>query len=379
MSKRIVVLGGGSGGTMVANRLARELDQQIRAGEVELLQIANMEKHIYQPGYIFITFNERKPEHFVRQQKRLVHRNIKLVFDNITKIDPDKNLLISAEHEYTYDYLVISTGSVPNFNSVPGLAEASHNFYTMDGAIRLRDALDKFEKGKVLITVDVPHKCPAAPVEITLMLEDYFRKKGIREQVEIEYAYPVERVHLLPTTAVWIQDQFDKRDIHYVTSFKMAKVDPEKQIVHGKDGSEHPYDLLISIPSHTGAQVILDSQLGDNNGFIPTDRYTLKMEGYDNVYVVGDATNLPISKAGSTAHYESETVVPNIVSRIEGRPESKRYNGKVACFLESGMDASSIINFDYNNPPYPLPPSELLHWFKAVYNEVYWLNARGIM
>lgn len=379
MTKRIVVLGGGSGGTMVANRLGRQLNDEIKNGDVEVVLVSNTETHIYQPGYIFIALNEKEPEHFMRKEKRLVHRNVNLVYDDITKIDADNNKLVSAKASYPYDYLIISTGANPDFNSLPGLAEGSHNFYTLDGAERLRDDLAKFEKGRILLTVDVPHKCPAAPLEITLMLDDYFRKKGLRDQVAIKYTYPINRIHSLENVAKWAQPEFEKRNIESETFFNLEEVDPKRKVAITMDGEEHPYDILISIPAHTGAKVVIDSGLGDEDGFIPTDRYTLKMEGRDNVYVIGDATNLPISKAGSTAHYQTETVVPNIINRIKGRPESARYSGKVACFLENSMEDASMITFDYQNPPEPATTSDLLHWFKSVYNELYWLNARGIL
>ncbi len=379
MVKRIVVLGGGSGGTMTANRLGRQLGQEIKNGEVEVVLIANTDTHIYQPGYLFIAMNEKEPEHFIRKENRLVHRNVKLVFDDIVKIDKDQNVLHSAKQKYPYDYLVVSTGSHPDFNSVPGLKEGSDNFYTLDGAIKLRDKLANMTEGRILLTVDVPHKCPAAPLEIILMLDDYFRKKGVRDKVELKYTYPINRIHSLQPVADWAQPQFEKRNILSETFFNLEAVDPERKVAITMDGEEHPFDILISIPAHTGAPVIIDSRLGDEDGFIPTDRYSLKMEESDNVYVVGDATNLPISKAGSTAHYQTEVVVPNIINRIKGRPETARYSGKVACFLENSLEDASMITFDYNNPPAPATTSDLLHWFKSVYNELYWLNARGIL
>lgn len=379
MAKRIVVLGGGSGGTMVANRLGRQLNREIKNGEVEVVLISNTEKHIYQPGYLFITFNEREPEHFMREQKNLVHRNVTLVFDDVVTIDKEKNVIKSDKQSYPYDYLVISTGSHPDFESLPGLKEGSHNFYTLDGAEKLRDALAEMTEGKILLTVDVPHKCPAAPLEIILMLDDYFRRRGLRDKVEIKYTYPINRIHSLQPVADWGQPEFDKRNILSETFFNLEEVDPKRKMAITMDGEEHPFDILISIPSHTGAKVIIDSGLGDEDGFIPVNRHSLKMEGSENVYVVGDATNLPISKAGSTAHYQSETLVPNIISRIKGRPETAHYNGKVACFLENSLEDASMITFDYNNPPKPATTSDLLHWFKSVYNELYWLNARGIL
>ncbi|MGG3561077.1 FAD/NAD(P)-binding oxidoreductase [Neobacillus rhizosphaerae] len=379
MKKRVVVIGGGSGGMMVANRLARQLGDKVRNGEVEITLISNTEKHIYQPGYMFIAFNEKAPEHFIRKQETLAHRTVQVVYDEVTKIDPEKQKVVSAKYQYLYDYLVIATGSHPDLDSVQGLREGSQNFYTLDGAIKLRDTLAQMEEGKILITVDVPHKCPAAPLEMALMLDDYFRKRGNRDKIEIKYTYPIGRIHSLQPVADWACPTFEKRNILSETFFNLEEVDPKRKVAITMDGTEHSYDLLLSIPAHTGAKVILDSKLGDESGFIPTDRYTLKMIGSDNIYVIGDATNLPISKAGSTAHYQSEVMVTNIANRINGLPETARYNGKVACFLENSLEDASMITFDYQNPPSPAATSDLLHWFKSVYNELYWLNARGIL
>ncbi|WP_442598276.1 NAD(P)/FAD-dependent oxidoreductase [Neobacillus sp. D3-1R] len=377
--KKIVVLGGGSAGTMVANKLARQLGEQIKKREVEITLISNTDKHIYQPGYLFIAFNEKPSEHFIRKQDSLVHRHVNLVYDDIEKISPEKKMVASNKVQYPYDYLVIATGSHPDFDSVPGLKEGTHNFYTLEGAERLREDLAKIDKGKIMITIDVPHKCPAAPLELALMLDDYFRKQGKRKDIEIKYAYPIGRIHSLVPVAEWALPEFEKRDIKYETFFNLEEVDPNRKVAITMDGQEHEYDMLITIPAHTGAKAVIDSGIGDESGFIPTNRTSLKMIGQDDIYVIGDATNLPISKAGSTAHYQSESLVANIISRISGRPETAVYIGKVACFLENSLDDASMITFDYQNPPQPATTSELLHWFKAVYNELYWLNAKGIL
>lgn len=379
LKKRVIVLGGGSGGSIVANKLARQLNQEISYDEVEILQITNSPKHIYQPGYLFIAVNEKAPDHFIRKQSTIAHRNVQLIEDEITKIDVENKMLKSNTHQYNYDYLVISTGAYPDFDSLPGLKEAASNFYTLEGAINLRDKLASFEKGTILITIDVPHKCPAAPLELVLMLDDYFRKRGNRKDVILKYTYPIGRVHSLQPLADWALPQFEERDIQYETYFNLEEVKPKEKLAVTMDGEEHPFDLLISIPAHKGADVVIQSNLGDESGFIETDRYTLKMVGQDDVYVIGDATNLPISKAGSAAHYQSEVLVKNLVNRLRGLPDTARYNGKVACFLESSLEEASMITFDYQTPPDPAKPSDFIHWFKGVYNELYWLNAKGIM
>lgn len=379
MAKRIAILGGGTAGTTLANRLARKLSHEIRKGDAEVFLISNTDRHIYQPGYLFVAFNEKPLDHFIRPQQSLVHRLVTMVYDEVEKIDVEKKVLLSKRNRYSYDYLVIATGSYPDFDAVPGMKDVTYNFYTPEGAEKLRDRLATFEGGKIMIVIDVPHKCPAAPLEVTLMLDDYFRRRNMRDRVEILYTYPIGRIHSLQPIADWAMPEFEKRNIQYETYFNMESIDPEKKTVHTMDGAEHPFDLLISIPAHKGAPVILNSGLGDETGFIPTDRFTLKMIGQEDVYVIGDATNLPISKAGSTAHYESETLTHNLISRIRGLPETKRYDGRVACFLENSLGDASFILFDYNHPPKPAETSELIHWFKAMYNELYWLTARGFM
>lgn len=380
MGKQVVILGGGVGGTMVANHLARTIPGEIRGGDVKVTLLSNDENHVYQPGFLFVAFNEGRMGQFKRKEKTLLSPGVDLVIDNIVKIDKDNRRLFGEKGTvYEYDFLVIATGSYPDFDSVPGLAGDSHNFYTEEGALKLREAIANFREGKIVVTIDVPHKCPAAPLEMTFMLDDYFRIRGLRDQVEITYTYPINRVHALQPIADWALTEFENRGIRYETFFNLSEVDPQKKLAIGMEGTELPYDLLISIPAHRGARVIRDSGLGDEQGFIPTDRHSLKMIGDDFIYVLGDATNLPISKAGSTAHYQTDAVVRNLISELHGLPPTSHYDGKVFCFVESKMNEASYVEFSYNHPPLPAKPSEMLHWFKLAYNEMYWLSARGLL
>ncbi len=379
MAKQIVILGGGTGGTMAANHLAKGLNREIKKGEVKITMVTNEEEHIYQPGWLFVAFGLQHPEHYIKKQKALLHPNVNLVIADATKIDKDKKVLSTTKGDFSYDYLVIGTGSVPRFDLVPGLPEAGHDFYTAEGALKLREAITNFKGGKVLITMGMPHKCPVAPVEIYLMMHEFFEKKGIRDKVEMVYTYPLETVHSAVKVAQWFKPELEKRDIRYVTEFVPAKVDPSKKVLYSKDGKEESFDLLISIPPHRGAKVIFDSGLGNEQGWIPVDPYTLKATADNYIYVIGDATALTISKAGSTAHYESEYVAKNLEQELHGLTPTNFYDGKVFCFIEAGLEHGTYINMDYNNPPNPVPASAMIHWFKHAFNEMYWMTARGLL
>lgn len=379
MSKRIVIVGGGVAGTIVANRLARSMVKDLYEGRVEIVLLTDTAEHNYQPGFLFVAFNQGSVEQFQREQKYLLHPRINLVIDEAKIIDIKGHKVVTEKRSLDYDFLVIATGSYPDMHSVPGLAEAGHTFYTLEGAIKLREAMLNFQGGTLLLTIDVPHKCPVAPLEFIFMADDFYRERGIRDKVKLKYTYPIGRVHSMEVIADWAAQEFHRRGIEYEVFFNLERVDPEKKIAFNMDGTEHPFDLLVSVPAHRGAQVISASGLGDEDGFIPTDRHTLQMKGQDNIYVVGDATNLPVSKAGSTGHYEAEVVVKNIISQYKGIPVSHRYDGKAFCFIETGLKEATYITFDYHQPPQVMPPSQMLHWFKLSYNEIYWLAARGLL
>ncbi len=379
MAKKIVILGGGVAGTIVANQLARKIPGELRAREVSITQIGNTDTHTYQPGWLYIPFDLSRPEDLKRPQRSLLDPSITFVQDTIAKIDVKGQKLTSKEgKEISYDILVIATGSVPRPDLTPGLVEAGHWFHTEEGAIKLRDALRTFTGGRIVISMGVPHKCPVAPVEVTLMLDEYLRKRGLREKTEITYTYPVGAVHTIPAVAKWGAQVFEERGIKYEVFFNMKEVDAKNKIVHSMEGGQFPFDLLITIPQHRGAQVILDSALGEG-GWIPTNKETLQMEGTENVFVVGDTTNLPVSKAGSTAHFSADVLVENVVDLLSGQKPSHKYDGKVFCFIETGRNQASYISFNYTTPPNPPTPTTMVHWLKISYNKMYWLTSRGIL
>ncbi len=380
MSKSVVIVGGGTGGTMVANHLARTLREEINHGEVNVTQVTAAADHVYQPAFLFVAINHARIKDYTRPQKSLLVPEINLLVDPAAKIDPSTNTVTTASGKsLLYDILVIATGSYPDFTTVPGLAEAADNFYTADGAEKLRDKLINFTGGSIVLTVDVPHKCPVAPLEITFLLDDLYRGVGIRDKVNLTYTYPIGRLHSLEPVANWAAPEFEARGINSETFFNIESVDPQKKVINTLEGSQVPFDILISIPAHRGAQVVRESGLGDEDGFIPTNRYTLKADDHSNIYVVGDATNLPISKAGSTAHYEADVVAENVIAELGGLAPNYFYDGKVFCFVEAGLDKATYIVFSYTKPPAPTRPTEMIHWFKLAFNEMYWLSARGLL
>ncbi len=376
---RILIVGGGTGGTIIANNLARRLAPEITAGTSRITMLSASDQHMYQPGLLYVAFGQMMPDELYRKQKSLLETSIIFHVDPVEKFDLENNQVTTKSGKvHKYDTLVIATGSRIMPRKIPGLDEGSETFYTEAGAVSMFKALREFEGGKVAIVVGVPHKCPIAPVEITFALHDYFKKRGIRDKVEIKYHYPINRIHSIENVATWAKPEFDRMGIEYETLFNVEEVDAENKIVKSMEGSEYNYDLLISIPEHHGMEVIEQNELG-KDGWIPTDRYQLTMEGHDNVYVVGDTTNLPVSKTGSAAHFEAEVIAENIASIVKIGVPVNEYDGKVYCFIEAGHDKATYANFNYQNPPELKPANKSMHWFKMSYNQMYWTSVRGLL
>ncbi len=379
MSNRILIVGGGLAGTIIANGLCRQLAPQLRDGSVQITMIGASDTHMYQPGLLYVPFGRIRESELFRSQRKVLDRRVPYHVDPATRIDVESNLVTTQSGKtFDYDYLVIATGSRIRPDSIPGMAEGAHWFYDLDGARKMRDALNAFEGGKIVVNVNAPHKCPVAPVEITFMLYDWLKAQGLWDKTEITYTYPIGRLHALEPVATWTKPEFDRVGIKYETFFNCKEVDPAGKTITSEEGVTLPYDLLVTIPPHNGAEVITDSDLGAG-GWVPTERESLLREGSTNVFVVGDTTNIPISKAGSTAHFEADTIVDNLASLITEGRWARKYDGKVFCFVETGMDRGTYVWFNYTTPPNPGPPSQMIHWFKLAYNRLYWLSARGLL
>ena len=376
MTEEIVILGGGTGGAVLANDLADRLATEIDAGDVRVTLVNDSEDHVYKPVWLYVPFGKREPADGRRPLRDLVDDRVEIVVDRVTELDTDAQRLRYRDGggPRRYDQFVLATGSTLAPAEIPGLAEGAHDYYSEDGALALREELLSFTEGHlVLSVVGSPHMCPAAPLEFVFMADDW-----LREDVDITYTYPIQRVHGNPHIAEWAQPLLDDRDIAVETFFNAEEVDPEAGVVTSMEGTDLDYDLLVAIPPHRGVDLVEAAGLGER-GWVSVDKHTLEAEHAENVYAIGDTADTGVPKAGSVAHYEAGVVAERIASTVRGYPATATYNGKTICFLETGMDSASYVHFDYETPPSPATPSKQLHWAKLAYNESYWLTARGLL
>ena len=388
--QRIVVLGGGVGGTIVANTIARTLSPD----EAAITVVDATGQHVYMPGWLYLPFNGSEGLELSRPERGLLSRHITLAVGQVTQIDPI-NRAITVTHAPSvptipglggashatlpYDYLVVATGARLAPDDLPGLAEHPgewHDFYSLEGALRLRAALHGFTGGRIVIGIGgIPYRCPPAPLEFAFLLDDWLRHRGLRDKTEIHYTYPLNRVFTIESVAEMVTPYLDERDIRYSVFFNAETVDAERKVLTSLEGEELAYDLLVMVPPHRGARVIETSGLGDAQGWLPTHRDTLEVKGHERIYALGDATDLPISKSGSAAHFEAKALASRLIASVRGEdpdPKHAMYDGEVMCFLETGRGQATQLVFDYEHPPHPPRPSRFYHMEKHLFNRAYW-------
>lgn len=369
MPANVVVLGGGVGGTLTANLLAKQLGRDVHVTVVDPTGM-----HTYQPGFLYAALGKANGRWLSRDERTLLRGEVELAVEAATEVAADHGLVRLA-HGGTlpFDYLVLATGARLVPEQIPGLVEGAQEFYSLDGALRLRERLRTFHGGRVLVGVaGIPYKCPPAPVEFALMLDRYLRDRGVRERSEVTLLSPLNRAFTIESASKLVQPIMDRRDIGLETFFNVESVDPSAGTVASLEGDKAAYDLLILVPPHRGQAVIEASGLGDAGGWVPTDRFTLAHRDHDRIFALGDATDLPISKSGSTAHFEAPVVASRIASLVRGTAPKANYGGRVMCFLETGDGRATALRFDYEHPPTPPAPSRFWHLAKWAFNRLYW-------
>jgi sulfide:quinone oxidoreductase len=386
--RRLVVLGAGTAGTMAVNKLRRRLDRR----QWEITVVDQDDTHLYQPGLLFVPFGRFRPDELRKPRRRFVPDGVDLVIGEIDRVDAAGNTVHLADgREIGYDYLVIATGVSPRPDQTPGLLGAEwrrsvFDFYTLDGATALAEALRNFDGGRLVVHVtDMPIKCPVAPLEFAFLADAYFRERGIRDRVELVYATPLPGAFTKPIASAALGSMLDERGISVEPDFLVERLDNDTRTLVSYDEREIPFDLLVTVPLNMGAEFVARSGLGDELNCVPVDKHTMRSRAYDNIFALGDAGNIPTSKAGSVAHFSVEVFTENFLAHVDGRPMTASFDGHANCFVESGGGKGLLIDFNYDTEPltgtYPLPvvgPFPLLresarnHWGKLAFRWMYW-------
>jgi sulfide:quinone oxidoreductase len=386
--KRLLVLGAGTAGTMVVNRLHRLLDR----GEWQITVVDQDETHYYQPGFLFIPFGVYHKQDVIKRKQDFLPRSVTLIQQAIELIDADQNRVQLADgRTLSYDFLVIATGAQTRPDQTPGLQDGEwyksiYDFYTIDGSLALARQLASWQGGRLVVNVvDNPIKCPVAPLEFLMLADWYFHEKGMRDRVELIYATPLSGAFTKPIAAKKLGYLLEEKGIQVVPDFLIERVEPTDKKIVAYDETAVAYDLLVSVPLNMGNEAIARSGLGDELNYISVDKHTFVSPKHPNIFVLGDAAAVPTSKAGSVAHFAVDCFAENFVRYVQGLEMQVAFDGHANCFIESGFGKGLLIDFNYDTEPlpgrYPLPgvgpftlleESEANHWGKLMFRWMYW-------
>ncbi|MDP3970132.1 MAG: FAD-dependent oxidoreductase [bacterium] len=386
--KKIVILGAGTAGTIMANKLAKKIDRN----NWSITLIDKHETHYYQPGFLFIPFGIYSKKDVIKPKKSFVPSGVEYIQKSVNIINPESNEIELADNQkISYDILIIATGSQIVPDEIEGLKGVGwqknvFDFYTIEGTISLGEKLKTWEGGKLVVHLaEMPIKCPVAPLEFTFLSDWFFTKKGMRDKVDISFVTPLSGAFTKEQASKKLGNLLQEKNINLVPDFAVEKVDEEKNVIYSYDDKQVEYDLLVSIPTNMGDAIIERSGLGDELRFVPTDPQTLQSLKHKNIFVVGDAAALKSSKAGSVAHFQAEILEHNIMHFINNEPLQEKFDGHANCFIESGHGKAFLIDFNYDTEPvagtFPVPvlgPFSLLkesrinHWGKLAFRWMYW-------
>jgi sulfide:quinone oxidoreductase len=386
--KRLLILGAGTAGTMMVNKMYKLLDRD----EWQITIVDQFRTHYYQPGFLFIPFGIYNKQDVIKPKHDFFPPGVQVIYQQIDRIEGEKNeVYLENGQKLPYDFLVIATGTQTRPEETPGLKEKLwykdiFDFYTIEGAVALQRKFREWEGGELVMCIsELPYKCPVAPIEFVCLAEAFFTEHGMRDKVNITYVTPMPGAFTKPVATKMLSELLEEKNIKVVPDFYLERVDNEHKKLISYDEQEIPFDLLTIVPVNMGSEMIARSGLGDDLNFVPTDKHTLQSERFENVFVLGDASNIPTSKAGSVAHFAAEILVENLMAKIEGRPMTAKFDGHANCYIETGYGKGALIDFNYDTEPlpgtFPLPgigPFGLLkntkinHYGKILFRWIYW-------
>ncbi len=385
--KNLVILGAGTSGTMMANHLISKLSKK----DWKITIVDQFKTHYYQPGFLFLPFDTYTEDQVKKVGKKFIPKGVNYIQKKIDKILSEDNKVVLEDETLDYDLLIIATGSKIAPEETEGLLgplwkKDIFDFYTFEGALALRNKFREWEGGKLVVHLtEMPIKCPVAPLEFAFLADSFFTKNGMRDKVEITYVTPLSGAFTKPTCSKSLSYLLSEKGIHMESDFAIERVDNETKEIVDYGESKIPFDLLVTVPTNMGDALIERSGLGDDLNFVPTHKHTLQSVAHENIFVIGDATNVPASKAGSVAHFQAETLTDNILLYIQGYKLKEEFDGHANCFIETGHNKALLIDFNYNTEPvhgtFPfakIGPLKLLkesifnHWGKLAFRWIYW-------
>lgn len=386
--KNLVILGAGTGGTMMANHLHHHLQNP----DWRITIIDERKEHHYQPGYLFLPFDMYSPDDIVKSVKEFIPDDVHLVQQKILRIVPaESKIQLEGGNEVAYDVLIVATGAKIAPEETEGMRGAEwhksvFDFYTFEGSLALRDKLRDWQGGKLVVHItEMPIKCPVAPLEFAFLADSFFKEKKMRDKVEITYVTPLSGAFTKPKATEALEHLLKEKHIHIESDFAIEHVDNTTKEIVDYGGRSIPFDILVTVPTNKGDELMARSGMGDDLNYIPTDKATLRSKDYENIFVLGDASNIPASKAGSVTHFEAEILTENILRFVHGEPLKEEFDGHANCFIETGNGKALLIDFNYTHEPvegsFPfqgigplrlLKESRMNHMGKLAFRWIYW-------
>ena len=386
--KNLLILGAGTAGTMMLNKLHKELDKE----EWKITIVDQYKTHYYQPGFLFIPFGIYNKQDVTKPKYDFFPPGVEVIFSPIDRIAGEENkVYLEGGKVLNYDFLIAATGTQTRPSETEGLKDKLwykdiFDFYTIEGALALHKKFKDWEGGNLVMCIpELPYKCPVAPIEFVCLAEAYFAERGMKDKVNISYVTLMSSAFTKPVASKMLGDLLEEKNIKVIPDFYLSHVDNENKKIVSYDEQEIPFDILTIVPVNMGSDMVKRSGLGDDMNYIKTNKFTLQSDQFENIFVIGDAANIPTSKAGSVAHFAGEILMENILAAMEGRALPAKFDGHANCYIETGHGKGALIDFNYETEPlpgtFPLPgigPFGLLkntkmnHYGKVLFRWIYW-------